>query len=286
MPLALPFIIPLAVTLLTLSTPTQPPSQPLAPKQPLATSSPERTLQQVRTNKQALRHFTRVLRCENNWQRRVLAVRALARLDKRAIPALTESLRDRHPEVRRAACEGIGPFLQDAAPAIPTLARLVQDTHREVRASAALALGWTRVRSRRSTAALLRALHDGYSYVRLNAATSLGEIRDPRTARQVVPALVETLGDLSPFVQVAARRALGWILRDEPQAMSTVLDALHATDWRVRRGACEAFDIAGPSAHAAIAQLRCASRDSFWRVREAATLALASILSQTHKSLP
>lgn len=223
---------------------------------------------------------TAALLRSKNWQERVQAVRSLARLHR--ADALADALTDRHRLVRRAACEALGPLLSAAKPAIAQLAAAMSDADREVRAAAALALGWTRIRSQASIAALQRGLHDSFSYVRSHAATSLGELRGTEADAATTQALVGSLDDSSPFVRDAAARSLSWIVRDQPALAAPIYTALQSRDWRVRAAACRIFDRAVTSwsrgaRNVAARALRAATHDTYFRVREAARLALASI---------
>ncbi|MCA8970227.1 MAG: HEAT repeat domain-containing protein [Planctomycetes bacterium] len=223
----------------------------------------------------------------HNWQQRVLAVRIFgARADARA---LARALQDRHPLVRRAACEEMGPLGSGAAPVIEDLASSLEDSDREVRAAAALALGWTRVRADVAIRALLAAVDARSDRVRTNVVTSLGELRGTTHDEAIVRALTVHLGDKSPFVRDAATRSLSWVLRDTPQLAPVTFDALRATDWRARARACHALGAAlrtlehsdaspvdGGLERSVRAALCRASRDTYVRVRNAAAIALAS----------
>ncbi|MCB9919665.1 MAG: HEAT repeat domain-containing protein [Planctomycetes bacterium] len=223
----------------------------------------------------------------HDWQQRVLAVRIFgARADAHA---LARALHDRHPLVRRAACEELGPLGADAAPVIQDLADSLADSDREVRAAAALALGWTRVRADVAIRALLGAVDARSDRVRTHVVTSLGELRGTTHDEAIARALTVRLGDKSPFVREAATRALSWVLRDAPQLAPVTFEALHAADWRARERACRALgavlrilehsdesNVDGGLERSVRAELCRASRDSYVRVRDAAAIALAS----------
>ncbi len=219
----------------------------------------------------------------SNWQQRVFAVELFGRLGD--VHGLERAMHDRHPLVRRAACLETGPLGQACAPIVASLAARLRDGDREVRSAAALALGWTRLRDDRAIRALLDAVEARSDRERSYVITSLGELRGTRHDQDIVAALTQRLGDGSLFVREAARRSLSWILRDRPEHALAVLGALRATDWRMRRGACETLEAVFVStdddAAAAEAQQRVrralqeATQDSYILVRKAATLALA-----------
>lgn len=236
-----------------------------------------------------LREWRRIFR-SRDWQRRVLAVRGLARFGD--TDALVRALRDRQPHVRRAACEVLGPYHGvQRERATPQLAALVRDPDRGVREAATLALGWMRIRSRRAVDAVLEASHDAFARIRTQAAISLGELRGSERDAASVARLVALLRESNVFVREAATRSLAWILRDSPEFAAHVTPLLRVTDWRVRLAACQAFDgsVAWWRGHGetrasvrtrrrVLAALRESARhDKFWRVRDAAALALAGL---------
>ena len=211
----------------------------------------------------------------HNWQRRILAVEALAQFGKRGVPTIEAALGDRHSSVRRRAAEVLGPLLRDAHSTADTLVKTLRDPVREVREAAARALGWMRVRKAFVAEALVRALDDSWSYTRSAAAVSLGELRV--APRVTVPALVGAFADDSPFVRDYARRSLAWILREDNSQLSALDKALESRDWRQRLLACQVLEAVGPRASAAVESLRERKHDTYYKVRDAARYALAAI---------
>jgi HEAT repeat protein len=131
-------------------------------------------------------------------------------LARKAVPLLTEALRDADARVRTHAAEALAETGPLAEPAVPDLIQLLQkDADRDARLQATLALANTGPAAGAAVPVLVEKLRsekaDG---VRVNTAAALGMIRSsPQT---VVPALVETfLTDEHPDARGAAMASIG-----------------------------------------------------------------------------
>jgi uncharacterized protein (TIGR03067 family) len=124
---------------------------------------------------------------------RLDAAQALERFGpaaKRAVPALTEALKDWHELVRVHAARALGSIGPDAKEAVPGLIAVLKD--REVlldklRPSAAAALGSIGAAAEEVIPALLETLKERDPHLRLQAAAALGKIGP--TAKDALPAL-------------------------------------------------------------------------------------------------
>ena len=120
--------------------------------------------------------------------------------DRRALPVLRRSLRDKNMVVRRAATAALVRFNDRRA--VPQISRLLSDPSGGVRVWAAEALG--RLKDPRALPALLRATKDPKWYVRLEAIRALGGFADRRS----IPRFRNALKDPRPGVRKAAQDAL------------------------------------------------------------------------------
>ena len=101
-----------------------------------------------------------------------------------------ESMKDRNPEIRAAACYATGRIIRpgDDRGASGPLIRALDDEDWRVRNNAAVALMNSGSRSA-TTALVLRGLRDVNPRVRVNSALALGELRDPAAVEPLVEAL-------------------------------------------------------------------------------------------------
>jgi HEAT repeat protein len=147
---------------------------------------------------------------------RMAAAESLGELsDKRAVPALAQSLRDPVDAVRRCSAMALGRLGDPAA--VPALVDALQDEAQGARMFSARALG--NLGDNRAVIPLTEALEDEDSSVRATAAKSLGQLRDKRAT----PTLIKALADRDRFVRDNAAWALGEI--GDPRAVEALTRA-------------------------------------------------------------
>src|SRR3954454_959052 len=76
------------------------------------------------------------------------------------VKALVDALKDRDPDVRKAAAQSLGRIGRDAKAAVPALAAALDDAVVDVRGASALALGRVGPDARDAAPALARLLKD------------------------------------------------------------------------------------------------------------------------------
>lgn len=153
--------------------------------------------------------------------------------DPRAVPALSNALKDREPQVRRESAWALGAI--DSREAVPALIAALKDSDAEVRSQAAWALG--AIDDSRAVESLVAALGDSAPSVRSQSAWALGAI----DSRDAVPGLIKALKDTEQKVRRQAAWALGAI--DDNRAVDALLDCLKDKDAEVRRQAAWALGV-------------------------------------------
>ena len=123
--------------------------------------------------KRAIPALTELLRDEE-YDLRFSAASALKGIGMSAIPALMESLRDREWTARQASALALGMMGPEAKVAVPVLIELLRDKEENVRSFAAWALGKIGPEARTAIPVLIDLLRDKESNVRRNAAEDLG----------------------------------------------------------------------------------------------------------------
>ncbi len=132
------------------------------------------------------------------------AAKAVGRIGRAAIPALTESLKDDDDQVRLAAVRAVGSMNPDAKLAmVPALTTMLKDKDQQVAMDAAWTLGEI---GPPAIPALTQLLKDKDSRIRWNGAVALAEI-GPK-AKAALPALTELLKDNDSDLREAAAKAI------------------------------------------------------------------------------
>ena len=142
--------------------------------------------------------------------------------DKRAVYALLAAIRDKEPDVRRAAAQALGELHHRRA-ARPLIGAMLNDEDVGVRAAAANALG--ELGDRRAFEPLMSSLGNPGEDPRVRgmAAEALAGLSD----RRAVPALITGLSDPAPEVRFWCAFALGEL--GDPFALAE-LERVTATD--------------------------------------------------------
>jgi HEAT repeat protein len=101
-----------------------------------------------------------------------------------SVPALTEQLKDKDPEVRSYATRHLRKFGAEAAPAVPALTEALTDEDKNVRMGATYALGAIGPSAQTAIPALKKSLSDSDPGVRQGAAYALKQLEDPKPQAQ------------------------------------------------------------------------------------------------------
>jgi HEAT repeat protein len=127
----------------------------------------------------AVDHFLGELASWNTMTRRsaLQALRLMGPAAVRAVPQVTEALKDTSRDVRCSAAETLGIIGPDAREAASALEALLQDDEESVRYCSAWALG--KIGDASAAPALEKLLNDNSRDVRQAAADALGRIRNP-----------------------------------------------------------------------------------------------------------
>jgi HEAT repeat protein len=174
---------------------------------------------------------------------------ARARLDA---PPLTEALKDDSPWVRLYAAASLWQLRKDRD-ALRLLTAALKDSKADVRLGAVRILIDMGPDAKEVLPALVEVLGDTDGMVRANAAEAVWKLGKDAKA---LPALVETLQDKAPSSRSYAATTLGYVMRQEAKpAVPALIQALWDEDTGVRAGAAEALGRIGPPAQAAIPAL-------------------------------
>ena len=178
----------------------------------------------------------------------LIVLRDIGPAAKDALPAITEKLKDKRPEIRREAVLTLGALGEAAAPAVPQIAALLSDEH--ARTAATFVLG-----------ELGQIPKDAEATVRANAksddqmlsTTSLWALarvhpEDKELRRETTEKLIARLKDKNPFVRAAAARALA-ALPPAPEIMAPIWEkAMKDADETTMRHAMDALAALGAPA--------------------------------------
>jgi beta-lactamase regulating signal transducer with metallopeptidase domain len=214
----------------TLQTPTptpMPTPTPTPTPTPLAAAEGPR----AKMDPRAVAALTEALK-DSDKEVRETAMHALVQLrDPRIFDPLVAALKDTNPDVRQQAVFGLGQLRDPRA--VEPLMGVLHDTNADVRQQAIFALG--QLRDKRATEAFISALKDDNADVREQAAFAIGQLRDPRAIEPLVIALKDGNAD----VRAQAAFALGQ-LRD-PRAIDGLTAALKDGNADVRKQAAFAL---------------------------------------------
>lgn len=184
------------------------------------------------------------------WQAAMILGRLGPSAGQASVPALTEALSDREPEVRAAAAEALGKIGQASVTALPQIFLLVRDPDPTARLKAVEAL--------------------------------------PNIARDtsIVDPLVVALSDSAPEVRRAAAAALGALGTSTTKSITALAQALKDSSAAVRAAAALALAQIGPPARDSRVALLAARRDPSAQVRRVVEDALRRIEGDTSRSSP
>ena len=159
---------------------------------------------------------------------RFRAAIALAKLEPhagKAIPVLTEGLRNEDPFIRSDSAWAMGLMGEEANEAVPPLLLLLKDADDRVQLSAAQALARIDPKVREPIPVLMALLHHRHAGVRSRAAEVLEELVGPGD-QEVVRALTKSLGDEDANVRAHAIPALGKIGPAAKDAVPVLIQTL------------------------------------------------------------
>ena len=215
----------------------------------------------------------------NEKNNRCAAIEALGKLgDVRAVMPLLRHAAKFPGGVEEVTC--LMAIRSPGAEAVEPLVESAKDDDERVRAHAVQVLGMigeTLDHSHAVEPPLVEAAKDDDERVRAHAVRALGMIGQPFDHPQVVPVLIQALGDSSEHVRGVAALYLGRI--KSLAAVEHLIAALDDTAWSVRQDACFALGAIGDPR--AVDPLIAALGDEAWRVRCAAARALAELREPT-----
>ena len=150
--------------------------------------------------------------------------------------SLIEGLKDKNPQVRRAAAQKFARLRDEKA--IEPLIAVLSDADSEVRFAAANALG--NMKASQAVEPLIATLKDQDYSTRTRAATALASIGDHRAVQPLIDMLKS-----GTFGRGTAAYALG-LLKDK-QAVEPIIESLKIEDWDVRQSGAFALGELGDS---------------------------------------
>ncbi|BBM86258.1 HEAT repeat domain-containing protein [Candidatus Uabimicrobium amorphum] len=182
---------------------------------------------------------------------RVLAASALGEIGEKAhlaVPALISMIKD--PVIYDGSEEDDRFFAAEALAkigkkAVPALIPLIQDLDREIRESAVSALGEMREKAEKAVLPLISMLENPNPKIKCSAIEALGAIGEK--THLVVPTLVSMLKDQDTDVVCSAASALGEIGEQAEQAVLPLISKLQDQD--VKRSAISALGTIGKKVH-------------------------------------
>jgi len=207
------------------------------------------------------------------------AIQQVGKLGPEALPVIHRILQDANAtpaQVKGAikACAVLGPM---AAPAIGEVAEQLPDP--AVTADAAMALSFM---GPGAFAPLKRSLSSDDAAIRREALRSIGKLKEraPLDAIEVVPLLIDGMGDTDPGVRAVAATYLGIIHEGGADAVTALVEGLKDQTPDVRRAAATALGSFGSVAEPAIPALRKASSDPDEDVAREAGVSLVKLTSK------
>ncbi|HWG44721.1 MAG TPA: HEAT repeat domain-containing protein [Gemmataceae bacterium] len=192
-----------------------------------------------------------------------------------------EELKSDDPLIREEAIAVLADAGPAARAAVPRLETLLKDQQRSVRTQAALALWRIAGQTKPAITALTEAVRDPATP---NRAEMLGKLSEfGSAAASSAPAVVEFIRDANPVVRTQAVMAMQ---RFGATAVPSILPLLDHADRRVRRSACHALGLLGPSAKDAVPKLAALLKDADEEVRQESLATLGRIGSTARSAAP
>jgi HEAT repeat protein len=173
----------------------------------------------------------------------------------RAVPALTEMLRDDDPSARIVAAEQLGQIGPAAQAAIPLLlSQATQDGSQHANTTAAAALKWIDLTAARQVMDhFVQRLHDQDVQQRRTACAVLGSLGP--LAKPAVPALLAVAHDSDALVRRNVLIALASIGIPSGPITAALLDGLRDSSSLVRQTAVTQFAFTVPLSQEAVTQM-------------------------------
>jgi HEAT repeat protein len=177
-----------------------------------------------------------------------LVLRQIGPAAKDAVPALTELIGDKRPEVRREAILALAHIGDAAAPAVPQIAKALDDEH--ARTAATFALGHIGKLSDEAEAKIRRNVGGKDQVLAGVSLWTLARLHpeDRKLLVEATNALAEELKSKDPLVRKMAARALG-DLKPAPEILRPAMErVLQGADDTVIYEALDALAGMGPAA--------------------------------------
>ena len=218
-----------------------------------------------------------------------LAMEALIKIGRPAIPALKGMLKDENKSARHYAADcllGISPNGPEATAAFETTMELLTDKDAVVRCWAADDLRGPQAKA--AIPALMECFKDKNGLVRCAAASALWRISSNEPEKKKgIAALVELATDKDAEVRHDAARVLG---RIGPEVIPILTELLSSKDWKIRYAVAEAFQNLVPQENDSTAVpvllglfkdenalVRCAAASALWKIRRGSPEAKSAI---------
>ena len=177
-----------------------------------------------------------------------IVLRQLGPAAKSAVPALTKTLADKNPEIRREATLALGAIGAPAETAAPQIAALLEDPL--VREAATFALGQIGKMPSKAIVKVKDNTRSDDKFLSTISYWALARVQpdNKELRRETTTRLVEMLGDKNPFVRAAAGRGLA-SLPPAPEITLPIWDKFMATaDEETAHHALNALAGLGPAA--------------------------------------
>lgn len=193
-----------------------------------------------------------------------------------ALPLIHATLQDpaASPERVKAAIKACALLGPDAAPAVEEVAESLLDPTLTSEAAAALSF-----MGPGAFPPLKQAMSSSDAAIRREALRSIGKLREraPLAARDVVPLLVDGMGDTDAGVRAVAATYLGIVHENAPESVRVLIEGLQDPATDVRRAAAGALAAFGAGAEPALPALRKAAGDPDAEVAREAGVTLVKL---------
>ena len=167
-----------------------------------------------------------------------------------SIPALGKAIKDKRPQVRRAAVGMASLFRGESEKILPELVFALQDD--ALRVDAVRAIGAMGPKAEKAVPDVLKALN---AYERSPGVYGEAITALQRIGPKAVPALIATLKDKKRDIRAAAVRALASMDPPPDEALPNLIKVLEDEDSMVKTAAAGALERFGPKAMEAMPQL-------------------------------